>query len=95
MSDDQIEFQINDRLSFMRFLDLTIADDIPGSRTVWNFREQITDLRLKEELFDLFLKALNKLGLIINEGKIINASFVEVPRQHNRTTENEQIFEYL
>jgi hypothetical protein len=29
LSDDQVEFQINDRLSFMRFLDLTIADDIP------------------------------------------------------------------
>jgi transposase len=80
LSDDQIEFQINDRLSFMRFLDLTIADDIPDSRTVWHFREQITDLGLVEELFDLFLKALNKLGLIINEGKIIDAGFVEVPR---------------
>jgi transposase len=29
LSDDQVEYQINDRLSFMRFLDLTIADDIP------------------------------------------------------------------
>ncbi|MDR3260670.1 MAG: transposase [Tannerella sp.] len=70
---DQIEFQINDRLSFMRFLNLTIADDIPDSRTVWHFREQITDLGLVEELFELFLKALNQLGLIINEGKIIDA----------------------
>jgi transposase len=33
LSDDHVEFQINDRLSFMRFLDLTIADDIPDSRT--------------------------------------------------------------
>lgn len=29
LSDDQVEFQINDRLSFMRFLDLTISDDVP------------------------------------------------------------------
>jgi IS5 family transposase len=93
LSDEQIEYQINDRLSFMRFLDLTLADDVPDSRTVWHFREQITDLGLVEKLFDLFLEELNTLGLVINEGKIIDASFVEVPRQHNRSAENEQIKE--
>src|SRR5690606_4355090 len=41
LSDDQTEYQINDRMSFMRFLDLTIADDIPDSKTVWLFREQL------------------------------------------------------
>ena len=91
LSDEQIEFQINDRLSFMRFLDLTISDDIPDSRTVWNFREQITDLGLVEELFALFLEHLSSLGLLINEGKIIDASFVEVPRQRNKSVENERI----
>jgi transposase len=65
LSDDQIEFQINDRLSFMRFLDLTISDDIPDSCTVWNFREHMTDLGVVEELFALFLNQLNTLGLII------------------------------
>ena len=93
LSDDQIEFQINDRLSFMRFLDLTISDDIPDSRTVWNFREQITALGVVEELFNLFLENINTLGLIINEGKIIDASFVESPRQRNKKDENEQIKE--
>ena len=93
LSDDQIEFQINDRLSFMRFLDLTISDDIPDSRTVWTFREQITDLKIIEELFVMFLEKLNTLGLIINGGKIMDASFVEVPRQRNKKDENEQIKE--
>jgi transposase len=62
LSDDQVEYQINDRMSFMRFLDLSIADDIPDSKTVWNscaepsrsIREQLTDLDLVEELFSLF-----------------------------------------
>jgi len=91
LSDEQLEFQINDRLSFMRFLDLTISDDIPDSRTVWNFREQLTDSGLVEELFALFLEALDALGLIINEGKIVDASFVEVSRQRNKKSENDQI----
>jgi IS5 family transposase len=93
LSDEQAEYQINDRMSFMRFLDLTIADDIPDSRTIWDFREKLTDLDLVDELFSLFLKELDKLGLIVNEGKIIDASFVEVPRGRNSREENKQIKE--
>ena len=91
LSDEQVEYQINDRMSFMRFLDLTIADDVPDSRTVWNFREQLTDLEIIEPLFDLFLKELDTLGLVVNEGKIIDASFVEVPRQRNSRDDNKKI----
>ena len=91
LSDEQVEYQIKDRMSFMRFLGVTIADDIPDSRTVWNFREQLSDLGLVEELFSLFISELEKLGLIVNEGKIIDASFVEVPRQRNSRAENAQI----
>jgi transposase len=54
LSDDQVEFQINDRMSFMRFPDLSIADDVPDSKTVWTFRECLTDLQPVEALFDLF-----------------------------------------
>jgi IS5 family transposase len=91
LSDEQAEFPINDRMSFMRFLDLTIADDIPDSRTIWLFRERLTDLGLVEDLFALFLCELERLNLIVNEGKIIDASFVEVPGQRNSRTENAQI----
>jgi transposase, IS5 family len=91
LSDDQIEYQINDRMSFMRFLDLTISDDIPDSKTVWNFREQLVNLELVDVVFDLFLKELEQLGLIVNEGKIIDASFIEVPKQRNSREENKQI----
>jgi transposase, IS5 family len=91
LSDDQIEYQINDRMSFMRFLNLTIADVIPDSKTVWNFREQLVDLKLVDVVFDLFLKELDTLGLVVNEGKIIDASFIEVPKQRNSREENKQI----
>ena len=83
LSDEQVEFQICDRISFMRFLGLTIADDIPDSKTVWNYKEQLVDLEVFEELFMLFIKELEKLGLILNEGKIVDASFIEVPKQRN------------
>lgn len=91
LSDDQAEFQICDRLTFMRFLGITVADDVPDSKTIWNFREQITDLSLEEKLFELFLKELKRLNPVVNEGKIIDAGFVEVPKQRNGRTDNKTI----
>jgi transposase len=83
LSDEQAEYQINDRMSFMRFLNLTIADDIPDSRTVWHFREKLVEFGLVDELFSVFIRELDRLNLLVNEGKIIYASFVETPIQRN------------
>jgi IS5 family transposase len=91
LSDDQSEYQICDRLSFMRFLKLTIADDVPDSKTIWHFRERLVDLEIVDVLFDLFKTKLEELGLIVHEGKIVDASFVEVPKQRNSRDENKQI----
>ena len=93
ISDDQVECQINDRMSFMRFLNLTIADDVPDSKTVWYFREGLIDLDLIEPLFNLFLEELERLNLVVNEGKIVDTSFIEVPIQRNTRDENKQIKE--
>jgi len=93
LSDTQVEFQINDRMSFMRFLNITIAEDVPDSKTVWHFREQLVQANITEKLFSLFLSHLDKMGLIVNEGKIVDASFVEVPIQRNTKVENEIIKE--
>lgn len=91
LSDDQIEYQINDRMSFMRFLNLTIADDIPDSKTVWKFREQLIELGIILDLFTLFNSKLESMGLIVHQGRIVDASFVEVPKQRNSKEDNDQI----
>jgi transposase, IS5 family len=91
LSDDQVEFQINDRISFMRFLGFSFADDIPDSKTVWQFREKLTDSGVIKDLFALFLSQLEKIGLVINEGKIVDASFIEIPKQRNSRQENSDI----
>jgi transposase, IS5 family len=93
LSDDQIEYQVCDRFTFMRFLKLTIADDVPDSKTVWFFRERLVDLGLIDALFNLFTARLEVLGLIAHEGKILDASFVEVPKQRNSREENKQVKE--
>ncbi len=91
LSDKQIEYQILDRLSFCRFLGITLNDRVPDEKTVWNFKERLTNNSLDKKLYDAFHKKLEENDLIVHEGKIIDASFVEVPRQRNNREENEHI----
>ena len=93
IGDDKMEFQILDRLSFMRFLGLTLSDKVPDAKTIWLFRENLTNKNLSEKLFEFFLEELKKKGLLLSEGKIIDASFVEVPIQRNSREENKKIKE--
>ena len=91
LSDDRIEFQILDRISFMRFLDLGLGDRVPDAKTIWLFREQITEAGLIKSLFEKFDGYLQESGFLAQKGQIIDASIVEVPRQRNTREENKSI----
>jgi len=43
LSDERLEYQVRDRLSFMRFLGLGLDGKVPDARTVWAFREALED----------------------------------------------------
>jgi IS5 family transposase len=91
LSDDRIEYQIRDRLSFMRFLGLQLEDRVPDAKTVWLFRERLKELNLVEVLFTGFHEQLAAQGYVARAGQMIDATFVEVPRQRNGREENAQI----
>jgi IS5 family transposase len=77
----------------MRFLDLELSDKVPDSKTIWLFRETLAQAGVVEKIFEQFGAELEAKGYIGKEGKIVDASFVEVPRQRNNREENEQIKE--
>lgn len=93
LSDFQLEYQILDRLTFCRFLGLSLNDKVPDENTIWNFRDKLISKGIEQELFDKFSSLLEKHGLIAHQGKIIDASFVEAPRQRNSREKNKQIKE--
>lgn len=88
LSEDQAEFQINDRLTFQKFIGITLAEDVPDKNTIWDFKEKLRANGGIEKLFKLFEQHLRTAGLVGQEGKIIDASFVDVPRQRNSHEEN-------
>ena len=80
LSDDRIEYQIRDRLSFMRFLGLQLEDRVPDAKTVWLFRERLKDMTLMEVLFARFHTQLAAQGYVAPAGQMIDATCIEVPR---------------
>jgi len=69
LSDERAEYLINDRLSFMRFLGLSLGDRVPDARTIWLFRERLTRAVIEgrpaiEVLFARFDATLREAGYI-------------------------------
>ncbi len=89
LSDAQTEFQVRDRLSFMRFLGL--GDRVPDEKTIWLFKDQLAKGKVTEKLFARFDGYLIQKGFAAKKGQIMDAAIVEVPKQRNSREENRAI----
>ena len=91
LSDDQTEYQIRDRLSFMSFLGLGLGEAVPDAKTIWAFRERLKEKNLFDEVFGRFEQHLNAEGYRASKGNIVDACIIRVPRSLNSRGENEQL----
>lgn len=91
LSDEQAEYQSLDRQSFMMFLGLELCDGAPDARTIWLFRETLRQAGAVERLFARFDAMLDAQGFAASGGQIVDATFVEAPRQRNGRDDNAAI----
>jgi len=96
LSGERAEYLINDRLSFMRDLGLSLGDRVPDARTLWLFRERLTRAEIDgrpavEVLFARFDAALRAAGYIAMSGQIVDARLVAAPRQRNTEAEKAEL----
>ena len=92
LADDAARFQIADRRSFRAFLGLTPSDRVPDGQTIADFRADLAAAGGFEKLFAVFLAQLQTRGLALAQaGVIVDASFVDVPRQRNTREQNAEI----
>ena len=91
LADMHVEYMINDRLSFMRFLGLEIGDKVPDGNTIWDFKEALKTNNLDKKLFDTFNKTLEEKGIITHKGSIVDATFVTVPIRHTTKKDDEHL----
>jgi IS5 family transposase len=91
ISDEELEYQVSDRLSFMQFMGFSLADEVPDATTVWLFRKQLSEQGLIETLFEQFDSYLIEQGYAAKGGQIVDATLIPVPKQHNSDKDNEQL----
>jgi transposase, IS5 family len=76
LSDPGLEEAIADRLSFRRFLGLSLSDAVPDHSTLWRFRELLGRSGLGEQAFGLIGGQLERSGLVLKQGTMIDASLI-------------------
>lgn len=81
LSDDELEFQVNDRRSFEELIGLAVMNSVPDATTVAFFRERLRKAGTNKELFDRFEQHLRAQGLEARGG------------QRNTRAENQAIME--
>ena len=92
LSDEQLEYQVKDRLSFMRFLGLDLQDRVLDATTIWLFREALgSKSGLLDKLFQRFERHLHKAGYEARGGQIIDASLVEVPTLRGKPDDDHEL----
>jgi IS5 family transposase len=91
LSDERCEYLIKDRLSFMRFLGLGLADPVPDANTIWAFREALKRAGAVEQLFAQFDATLRAAGYLAMGGQIVDATIVAAPKQRNTEAERAAI----
>jgi transposase, IS5 family len=91
LSDEQTEYQLRDRLSFMRFVGLALHDPVPDAKTIWLYREQLARAGATEKLFARFDALLREKGWLAMGGQIIDATVIKARRPRLSQAEKDTI----
>jgi IS5 family transposase len=77
LSDPGLEEAICDRLSFQRFLGLSLADPVPDETRICRFRNKLAERNLGESLFAMLEEQLQAKGLIVRRGTLVDATLIK------------------
>jgi len=74
LSDEELEFQVNDRFSFQQFLGF--PNFIPDYSTIWRFREDLAENNITDKIWNELQNQINEKHIIVEKGVIQDASFI-------------------
>lgn len=81
LSDEQVEYQLLDRMSFQRFCLLSDSANVPDRNTIWHYQQRL-GVDGTTALFQATDAQLLRHGYIARRGQIIDATLVPAPIQH-------------
>ncbi|MDD2576874.1 MAG: transposase [Bacteroidales bacterium] len=93
LSDYEVEDQVNDRISFSKFLGLSLEDNCPDHSLISRFRTEMT----KRKVYDKLLKEINKQlvihGILVKRGILLDASVLDALRKPKGKTEYDVVID--
>jgi len=91
LSDGEVEEQVNDRLSFSRFVGLGLDECAPDSTTVCRFRNILVEANLYDNVLQEINRQLELTGVLVKRGAIVDASITDTPRRPRGRKEYEVV----
>ena len=91
LSDYEVEDQVNDRISFSKFLGLSLEDNCPDHSVISRFRTEMTKRKVYDKLLEEINKQLVKHGILVKQGILLDASVVDTLRKPKGKTEYEVV----
>lgn len=76
LSDPALEEALRDRLSFRRFLGVSLSERLPDHSSLWRFREQLAESGLADQAFAMMTAQIERAGFVLKRGTLIDASLV-------------------
>jgi IS5 family transposase len=81
LSDGEVEEQVNDRISFSRFVGISMENEVPDSTTVCRFRNMLVKADAYERLLTEINRQLEEKSIIVKSGAIVDASITDTLRR--------------
>ena len=91
LRDEGVEEMVNDRISFSRFVGLSLAAPAPDSTTVLRFRRAMAEAGALDQALREINRQLEAQGLVVKSGAIIGASVTDSPRRPRGRKEYEAV----
>ena len=91
LRDEGVEEMVNDRISFSRFVGLSLAAPAPDSTTVLRFRRAMAEAGALDQVLREINRQLEVQGLVVKSGAIIDASVTDSPRRPRDRKEYEAV----
>lgn len=79
LSDYEVEDRVNDSISFGRFVGISLDSPVPDHSVISRFRTELTKKGVYEKLFKAMNGQLEKHGIIVKTGAIVDASIIDTP----------------
>ena len=77
LSDPELEDQVNDRLSFQKFIGITFATTIPDYSSMWRFRDRLVKHKVNDKIFEKILGYIEAKNLLVKRGTIVDATIID------------------